>query len=74
MRASEQKLLDSDADAAFYWNVKESSEGAWSLVVRRRYLGELPSETAPGVELRSSFSAGVITPQQNDVPLHIEWV
>lgn len=74
MRAFEQKLLDSDADAAFYWNAKESSEGAWSRLVRRRYLGELPSGIAAGIELRSHLSPGEITPQQNITLPKIEWV
>lgn len=45
MNAFEQLLLESSFDAAFYWNSKEA-HGAWSLVVRRSAVGELPSVAA----------------------------
>ena len=74
MKEFENRLLASDADAAYYWNRKESGDGAWSLVVRRDYLGELPDGLKHGVELGLSFRIGKITPRQNLIPPEIEYI
>lgn len=73
MRAFGQKLLDSEADAAFYWNEKETEDGAWSLIVRRDFLGELPSKPGPRVQLISQFSVSSINCEDQGLP-QIEWI
>ncbi|THE07809.1 hypothetical protein E1I21_05615 [Microbacterium oleivorans] len=73
MQAFGQKLLASDADAAFYWNEKEAEGGAWSLIVRRDFLGELPSNPGPRVQLISQFSASSINREGQGLP-QIEWI
>ena len=73
MHAFERKLLGSRADAAYYWNKKEAEQGAWSLVVRRDFLGELPRSPGPRVRLLSQFSASSIS-RLPDAPLtEIDW-
>ncbi|MBD8103987.1 hypothetical protein [Plantibacter sp. CFBP 8775] len=51
MRYFEQKLLDSEFDLAFTWNVKESRFGTWTIIVRRSVLGELPNNLGQGFTL-----------------------
>lgn len=74
MEAFAKKLLGSDADAAFYWNEKESETGTWSLVVRRSYLGELGILAVGNDHILSSLSPGAITPGQNATLPRITWV
>lgn len=54
MKHFEQKLLDSQCDVAFTWNTKEA-DGAWSVIVRRSVLGEIPSSFGHGFRLVSSL-------------------
>ena len=53
MKAFERQLLESNCDAAFTWNTKESS-GSWTLIVRRDRIGEIPGGTRPDVKLIGS--------------------
>lgn len=73
MRAFEKKLLDSESDAAFYWNEKEANGGAWSLVLRRDRLGELPNQPQPHISIESKFSFVSVKSAANGLP-YIEWV
>jgi hypothetical protein len=62
MKLFEQKLLNSNFDLAFTWNVKESDFGVWTIIVRRSVLGELPHK--PGAKFGLVSSRPKLTSHQ----------
>jgi len=73
MLAFEKRLLESDAVAAYYWNQKESQPPAWSLIVRREYVGQLPKSPGPDVRLVTEMTAGRVTRSAHPWHNQIEW-
>ena len=53
MKRFEQMLLNSNFDLAFTWNEKESTVGAWTIIVRRSVLEDLPLSLGAGFTLVS---------------------